>query len=400
MPAHRNPRWTAAEVATLREQYPAGGIKAASERLPGRSVYSIYVKVAKLGIRCTVPQQHAPRCSLQGADLEEAVRLREDEHWSFQRIGAHFNVSESAACNAVLNTLCIRKGFTPAERDAHGRIMPAALERLRWMLKKGLKGVEIQLRLGITASRIAEERRRYNRELKDNGKAPLPPPGGGERYSGVAVTKAQRHDVERLFLEGFGTRKVSEQTGVSKTTCTRFRNGLVRHLRRKGQCLPGCDRDGARRVQRDHPAHVTDQQLARLRELILQRVPVRRAAAICGIGVATAYRVRDTLKAELGPAMPAPKLPGRVSKLRAEMLYGQAVPVEQRHRYRQLVRELGDVDKARAVLRAEAIKAKRDLTFEEKLEMVANGRATIAPALKISASAPDFTLGGVVGEVL
>jgi hypothetical protein len=313
-------------MAILREFYPAGGIKAVSERLPGRSVYSIRVKLNRLGIRCAVPQQHAPRCVLRGAELEEAITLRQVEQWSFERIGARFNVSESAACNAVMNALCVRQGFTPAERDAHGRLTPGAVGRLRWMLKKGLKGVEIQLRLGVTASRIAEERRRYNRELKANGKAPLPAPGAGERYSGVAVTKAECSHVEQLFLEGFGSQKISERTGVSSTSCKRIRDRLVRRLRRHGKCLPGCDRNGVRHVQRDHVAHVTDQQLVKLRELILQRMPVRRAAALCGVGACTAYRVRDALKQELGEALPPPLLPGRVSPLRGALLYDQAIP--------------------------------------------------------------------------
>jgi hypothetical protein len=400
VPAHRNPPWTPAETAILREFYPSGGIKAVSDRLPGRSVYSIRVKLNRLGIRCAVPQQHAPRCVLRGAELEEAITLRQVEQWSFQRIGARFNVSESAACNGVMNALCVRQGFTPAERDAHGRLTPGAVGRLRWMLKKGLKGVEIQLRLGITASRIAEERRRYNRELKANGKAPLPAPGAGERYSGVAVTRAECANVEQLFLDGFGSQKISERTGVSSTSCKRIRDRLVLRLRRQGKCLPGCDLNGVRHVQRDHVAHVTDQQLVKLRDLILQRMPVRRAAALCGVGACTAYRVRDALKQELGEALPPPLLPGRVSPLRGALLYDQAIPADQMRRFRQLIRETGDFDQARAALRAEMAQAKRRLTFDEQLQRVADGKATIAPVVTIRRSSPEMTLGGVVGEVL
>jgi hypothetical protein len=394
MPAHRNPRWSTAEISILGEHYPLGGIKAVCELLPSRSVYSIHVKVAKLGIRCERPQQHAPRCVLAGDDLEEAIRLREIEGLSFERIGARFGCSESAACNAVLNALCVRHGHTPAERDEHGRLTARGMERLRWCLKKGMKGVEIQLRLGVTASCIAEQRRRYNRELKDNGKALLPQPGAGERYSGAKIDAAKKREVEQLFLAGFGTLKVSQQAGVSKTACTRIRNKLVRRLTRKGECLPGCDLHGVRHAMRDHSRHVTEQQKAKLRSLILESVPVRRAAAICGIGTCSAYQIRDDLKAELGE-LPKPKLPGRVSKLRSEMLYAQAIPAGHMWRFRQLVGKLGDVDIARATLRAEISEARRNRTFEQQLEALRRGEVSLETKVSLLSAGPDFTLGGV-----
>lgn len=400
MPAHRNQRWSAAEVAILREHYPLDGIKAVTERLPHRSVYSIRVKLSNLGIKCEQPQQHAPRCVLSGGDLEEAIRLREQERWSFERIGARFGCSESAASNAVLNALCVRKGFTPAERDEFGRLTERGLERLRWMLKKGLKGVEIQLRLGVTASCVAEQRRRYNRELKANGKAPLPMPGAGERYSGVKLNKAQKLAVEELFLGGYGTLKASKLSGVSKTACTRIRNRLVARLRRKGECLPGCDLNGVRHQQRDHSRHITDEQKAKLRELLLARVPVRRSARICGIGGSSAYRIRDEIKAELGDAFPKPKLPGRVTRLRAEMLNAQAIPAEWMMRFRELVREHGE-PMARVMLRAEMLEARRSRSFEEKLKLVAAGKASVVPVRRIKRADPEQTLGGIAtGQLL
>lgn len=395
MAAHRNPRWATAEIAILRENYPLGGIKAVSERLPCRSIYSIRVKLSKLAIKCVAPQQHAPCCALAGNDLEEAIGLREEQHWSFEKIGAKFGVSESGACNAVMNALCVRKGYTPAERDEFGRLTARGMERLRWMLKKGLKGIEIQLRLGVTASCIAEQRRRYNSELKANGKALLPPPGGGERYCGVKLTKQQKADVERLYLEGFGRTRVSISTGVSLTACTRIRNRLIRRLRRDGKCLPGCDIEGNRHQQRDHACHVPDQLRAKVRLLILDRIPVKRAAAIAGVGTSTAYRIRDELKVELGDAMPTPLFPGRVSKLRAEMLYAHAIEPEHLWRYRVLVREHGDVDKARVALRAEIADARRSRSFEEQLEAVRRGDARVVQAFHANKASPDFTLGGV-----
>jgi hypothetical protein len=308
--AHRIPRWTPGEVSILRGIYVREGLDAAMAQLPGRSWHSIYVKASKLGLKCErLPD--APKCRLAGDQLEEAIRLREAEHWSFARIGARFGLSESGACNAVLNELCVRHGHTPAERHSNGRLTERGLERLRWCLKKGMKGCEIQLRLGVTASCIAEQRRRYNRELKANGKALLPPPGAGEAYSGAKISKATRQDAERLFMAGFGTLKVSQQSGVSKTAATRIRTRLIRKLRRDGKCLPGCDIAGKRRQMIDHARHVPDELRTKLRALIMDRVPVRRAAAICGIGDCTAYRIRDEIKAELGDAMPTPRLPGQ-----------------------------------------------------------------------------------------
>jgi hypothetical protein len=321
--------------------------------------------------------------------------MREVEGWSFARIGAHFGVSEAGACNAVLNALCVKHGHTPAERHENGRLTERGLERLRWCLKKGLKGVDIQLRLGVTASCIAEQRRRYNRDLKNAGKALLPPPGAGEAYSGVKLSRETKREVERLFLEGYGTAKVAVMSGASKTSCTRIRNRLIRRLKRERQYLPGCDAEGKRRVMKAHNRHIPDELVAKLRELILDQMPVRRAAAICGVGSCTAYRIRDQLKAELGDAMPRPRLPGRVSKLRGEMLYAQAIPNECLWRFRELVRAHGEVE-ARRILRAETADARRNETDEQKL---ARG-LKLANVWRPTRAPYGMTLGGVTAEVL
>jgi hypothetical protein len=394
VPARRNPRWTASEVAILREHYPTGGCAAVLALLPERSWYAVHVKASKLGIPTSFTN-HAPRARLQGEQLEEAIRLREIEGWSFGKIGALLGVAEASACNAVLMALCTRKGFTPAERDSNGRLTERGMERLRWCLKKGLKGVEIQLRLGVSASCVAEQRRRYNRELKAKGKAPLPPPGAGESYSGVKLSREKKREVESLFLEGFGTAKVSEKSGVAKTSCTRLRSRLIRRLKREGRALPGCDLDGKRRTMRGHARQIPDELRAKVRALILDRVPVRRAAAIAGVGSCAAYRIRDEMRAELGDAMPKPRLPGRVSKLRAEMLYAQAIPSEHLWRFRQLVHERGE-DEARKLLRAEIAEARRNESVEDKLRR----GAKIVSVWKPSAADYDRTLGGVVGAIL
>jgi hypothetical protein len=327
--------------------------------------------------------------ALRGARLAEAVALR-DAGWSYAKIGARLGCSESAASNCVIPILGARAGHRMAERDENGRMVPAELERLRMMLLKGIKPVDIQFRMGLSASRIAEERRRYNRELKERGKRPLPPPGNGEQYSGARLSLEAKREVERLYLEGFGAAKISKRTGVSYTHVQRIRQKLVRRLKRKGQSLAGCDPSGKRHTMKDHARAIADEQKAKLRELILNRVPVRRAGKICGIGGSSAYRIRDEIKAELGDAFPSPRLPGRVSKLRAEMLYSQAIPDECLWRFRVLVREHGE-EEARRILRADAAETRRNETFEQKLQ---RHDLKISPAFRPS-KGYDFTLGGI-----
>ena len=144
MPARRNPDWSRAEIALLREHYPNGGLKVALEYLPSRSWHSIHMKAQKLRIRCDMTKVCGGerRCKCAGADLDTALKLR-SQGWSMAKIGAHLGFAESTITNAVLIHDCVAKGYTPAERYPNGRLTPAARERLRWMLKKGLKGVEI-----------------------------------------------------------------------------------------------------------------------------------------------------------------------------------------------------------------------------------------------------------------
>ena len=386
MPAHRTPRWTQQEIAVLEEFYPSDGVDCV-EYLPGRTWKSVHQKAFKLGLKCEKPTV-APSTKLEGAALEEAIRLREEENWSFARIGAKFGISEAAANNAVLVALCPRKGFRPAERDENGCLLPEGIERLRYALKKGLKGCYIQLRLGLSAGRIAEERRRYKRELKSAGKAPLPPAGGGDHYSGAKLTRAQKQQVEALFMEGLGTQKISDRLGISKTSCGRIRNRLVARLKRKGETLPGCDTKGTRHQQAESIRFVTDEQRDLLRAAILDRVPVRRAAITLAIGLCTAYRIRDELRAELeahGQSLPDPVLPGR-SRARSNDPFWPPVGTANLYAFRALLAEMPFAEaraKWSADRRAEA-QAERDRpkTFEEQLARLARGEIGITPALQ------------------
>lgn len=393
MAAPRASLYTPADIAKLREVWPTGGLKAAVEAFPDRSWHSLQVKASRLGLKMLEPQWGGRGCALTGDLLEQAIQLREAEGWSFGKIGAHLGFCESSVNNAVMIELCRRKGYTPAERLPSGRLTSESIERLRWMLKKGLKGVEIQLRLGVSASAIAEQRRRYNADLKARGKALLPPPGGGIAYSGAKISRAKRQDAERLFLEGYGTAKVSAMSGVSKTACTRIRNKLIARLRRKGECLPGCDIEGKRHVMRDHARSIPAESLERLKALILERVPVRRAALMTGVGSCAAYRVRDALKAEMGDAFPKPRLPGRARPLQREMMASQAIPADRLWRFRQLVREHGDVE-ARRLLRAEIAAELKAMPFEERVKHLSDPSQIVANFKPSKAIGHDVSLTG------
>ncbi|CAD7335215.1 MULTISPECIES: hypothetical protein [unclassified Sphingobium] len=407
MPRSKAPAWTSQEIAILQDIYPREGINGAADALPDRSWQAIYVMASKLGIRSSVVTD-APKPALAGPELEEAIRLREQEGWSFARIGAHLGVCESSACNAVLIALCPRKGFTPAQRDNKGRLTAEGLERLRLMLRKGMKAVDIQLQLGLSASRIAEERRRYRADLRARGKAPLPQPGGGEAYSGVKLTKAARAEVEQLLLQGYGAQKVTERTGVSNTSVGRIRNRLIRRLRRKGETLPGCDRDGRRvSAAKVSKLYIPAEAVEALRQRILAREPVARAAAELGIGGSSAYKIRDALAAELraqGEELPAPIRLGRGKEARSRAASARWLPKGQIHRFRQLSIEHGH-DQAKRMILEEIAEEKtarvsRKLTFEEQLAAVREGKATITTKFQPTRRAPDGTLGGVATGML
>lgn len=384
MPAHKAPRFTPAEIAVLREHYPEGGVEAVHQHLPHRTWRSIYTKACKLGIHSN-RKSACRKSALPPEHLEEAIRLREEQRWSFARIGEKFGVAEASACNAVLIALCSRKGFTPAQRDQFGRLTPEGLERVRYALKKGLKGVDIQLRLGVSAACVADQRRRYNRDLAERGKALLPPPGGGMRYSGVKVPRQQRAEVEALYMQGLGVLKIAARTGISKTTCTRIRERLVKRLKRKGECLPGCDIDGVRHVQAENSRHIHPSQIEAFRAMLLDRVPVLRASRLCAIGHCSAIRLRDELAAELaanGEELPTPIRPGRVKKGAYVDPFWPPEGARQIYTFRQLLDEL-PFEEAKACWRRDRAaerkaEAARPKTFEEQLALVATGKAKLA----------------------
>ena len=390
MPARKTPRWSARELEILREVYPRGGVERARQQLPGRSWHAVHVKAHKLGLRCEKVSP-APEAKLHGEALEEAIRLREQQGWSFARIGATFGVSEAGTCNAVLTALCARKGFTPAQRDEFGRLTSEGRDRLRYALRKGLKGVEIQLRLGLSAGRISEERRRYSRELKAAGKVPLPPPGAGAAYSGVKLSAAKKREVEALLLQGLGACKITARTGVSNTSVGRIRNRLVKRLRRRGETLPGCDVRGVRHVQAESSRFVPDEAKQLLRRLLLDRIPVRRAAAMVAVGTCTAYRARDELAAELaarGETLPKPILPGRVRPGQLDQSFWPPAGAREIYAFRELLRQMSfddaktawrmrKADEHAAEVERRRAERERPKSFEEQLDRIRRGEIGI-----------------------
>lgn len=411
--ATRAPSWTSEEIAILIDVYPREGINGAADALPERSWGAIQNMAHKLGVRSALVDVPAPAAKLDGDDLEEAIVLRERDGWSFDAIGKRFGVCEIAAQNAVLIALCPRKGYRPAERDDNGRLLPEGLERLREMLRQGRKAVDISLRLGLSAARIAKERRDYNADLKARGKRPLPPPGGGERYSGAKVPKDVYVQVDALLMAGHGAPRIATMTGVSKTHVQRRRRKLITRLARKGECLPGCDASGKRIAYKDSLASVSDAQKAIVRAELMKGTPVARAAKIAVIGSSFAYALRDELKVELerqGKALPPIKRLGRV---KAEAVDRQLdwLPKGKKNLilYRRFLAECGNdpveakrrtvaelMPRTIAVPRPPA----RPMTFEEKLAAIEAGQLRVIANVPLRR--PDYagTLGGVATGAL
>jgi transposase-like protein len=400
--------WTEAELAYIRAHYPDQGAPPVAVALD-RSRHAIHVQANRLGLQ-TAHRPPAPMAKLMGEDLEQAIVLREEHGWSFERIGRKFGVSETAVCNAVLIALCPRKGHRPAERDARGFLLPHEIERLRLFLRKGVKGQEIQLRMGISAARVAEERRRYTADLKARDKAPLPAPGNGEAYCGARVAPALKRQVEQLYLDGFGSATIKKRTGVSLTTSKRIRDRLIKRLARKGECLPGCDIDGVRRRAKHDFRRLRPEMVEHLKQLLLQRMPVAQAAEIVGIGKTSGYRIRDDLRARLeaaGQSLPDPIFDTtKAGKAAARAKRWMPHKLAHRNRYKQLLEE-HDPATARQILEKEkmaermaaaAAPAPRQ-TFEQQLQsMRPDSRLiTIKPIRKAD---PAFTLGGVATGAL
>lgn len=406
-------RWSAQEVNVLKAHFPlegAAGCMARMKKIALRGELAVKVKAHSLGIKGP-RRHHSLMRALTDQQVEEVIRLHDVEKIGFKPIGERFGVAETTASNAYFKAMCPRLGYRPAERDANGHLLPAEIERLRTFLLKGTKPVDIQLFMGISAGCIAEERRQYNAELRTRGKRPLPPPGNGERYSGARIPKETVREVERLYLEGKATPEVADLTGVSKTHSLRTRAKLVRRLKRKGECLPGCDIDGKRLSYPTSlvltPAHKPQQ----LRALLLEGWPVSRAANKVGMGKSQAYKVRDDLKSDLeaeGKQLP-PTINWRTHPPETTELAWVAPQKCCYVYYRRLEDEHGDQEARRLIrIAARAVadlpltvgrlmrlaRRERSPTFEEQLERVRNG-AGLSTRIDYRRPAPEMTLGGI-----
>jgi hypothetical protein len=89
---------------------------------------------------------------------------------------------------------------------------------------------------------------------------------------------------------------------------------------------------------------------------------------------------------------PASTLPEAIAKRKEARLAW--CPPEHRDEYHQL-RERLKVSDAKTIIKQKISDAKRNMTFEEKLQAVLDGRATIYTVPTAANSEPEFTLGGV-----
>lgn len=405
MPARRPPRlrWTVEDDAVLAAHFPAEGAAGCALRLSGRTTPAIAQRAFKLGIAGPVPPA-AKRPLLKGGDVERAVAMHAAGE-SYAAIARAFGCCESTATNAVLAGRCRAAGFTPARRAADGSIVARDVARMRRLMMEGLRSVDIQLQMALSASTVAHHRRKYLAELKRKG-GTLPPPGGGERYSGRQLSIEDRRAVEALLMEGRGAKKISEATGVSNTSVGRIRNRLIARLRRRGQCLPGCDADGVRRAQVDSARFISPETVARLREQLLAGVPVARAARMVGIGGCSAYRLRHAFAAELaaeGRALPRPVRLGNGARGRKAVAQARWMPEGKLYRYWMLCRTM-TADAAKAAVIREAAEERRaeaawPKTFAEQLARARDG-AQIAAVVRIARADPVMTLGGVATGAL
>lgn len=340
--------------------------------------------------------------ALTGKELSLAVDLRRVENWSYPRIAARFGICPGTATNAIIIAECIAAGHTPAKRDANGKLLAPEVKRLRRFLMEGMKHVEIQLCMAVTAGCVSTHRKRLAADLQAEGKSHLlPRPGNGEAYSGRRLTTATKRKAVQLLMEGYGALRISRETGISKTQIGRIRTGLIKKLAHKGQCLPGCDITGRRAKVKESARFIQPSQAAELRRRLLDREPVKRAARIVGIGEKSAYALRDDLAAEMtaqGQALLCPVLDGSGADAQREVRISRWMPPGKLQRFRTLLIQHGAEEAKRMVI-AEAdierrAKASRPKSFEEQLAMVAAG-AKLIEKPRLTKPDPQFTLGGV-----
>src|SRR3546814_4605241 len=95
--------WSPAELKWLRENYQQFGRAGCAERM-GRTRSAVGVMASRLNLRTAVTNR-ARRPSLAGDELEEAIRLHEEEGWGFEQIGRKFGYCRSEEHTSELQSL-------------------------------------------------------------------------------------------------------------------------------------------------------------------------------------------------------------------------------------------------------------------------------------------------------
>lgn len=398
--------WARREEAVIAEFYHRG-VELVAERLPNRTVQAIRQRAKKIGLAKASPQ--GLRHPLADNDSSAALD-RHDQGMSFEAIARTLNADCQAVTNSIMLALCIRAGNTPAKRDAAGGLVATEVVRIQQFIAAGMTGPEIQVQMGISASCVSHHRRR----MKLAGLCP-PPPGGGRRYSGSRIQEDVRLEIDRLLLEGYGTAKVAELVDVSTNVVKRARNVLIEKLRRRGECLAGCDANGRRIKVKESKAFISEQDRVDLELLLLARVPVKTAARQVGMGVASASRIRDDLRirlAEEGKDLPSPKLPGRpapAAPIARNTIWHRVDGTKPPKRVRRSPAPIATKSETHTPIDPQPLaasapakplrQAPRRLTFEEQLARVAAG-AGIHTKFRPPAPALAMTLGGVGSSLL
>jgi len=370
--------WSKAEVRRLRAKFPELGATGCLPLFKRRSLNSIRQKAIVLDLAFIHPN-HRGLVSPIPVDQFPRVLAMHKAGASCRAIGRAYGVSSSSATNALAAAKCRASGRAPAKRSADGGLMIRDLKRVHAMLEAGARGIDIQTEIGISASSVSTHRRRLNKERAAAGLPLLPPAGGGDRYAGARLSADDVRTIEKLFMKGYGSRIIATRTGISGTTIKRHRDRLIARLACKGQVLPGCDASGKRISVKAHAHRVTEERVAALRLHILGRLPVQRAARLCGVGISSAYRIRNALAAELaarGEILSKPILPGRSA----------------------VARRATEQDANAAAAAVLAPPRPRRLTFDEQLQRVRNG-AGLTRAFKPTTT-HDVTLGGVSSGML
>lgn len=98
-------KWSRAELAILRRDYPTIGVAGAAKNLPGRSVYAVKTKAGHLGLT-------AMRCNAWSADEIELLRIHYQEG-GYRQAALHLPHKTDKAIGTRARILGIRRVYKP-----------------------------------------------------------------------------------------------------------------------------------------------------------------------------------------------------------------------------------------------------------------------------------------------